>query len=335
MVETTLSSAIAPSAKPPQKYMPEQRREAVNPDGSAIPDIIAYHHRPEDLGDLSNQDVSEDSGQGDALFGQDGLTFGDILDIINPLQHIPVVSTIYRAITGDEISPGARVAGGALYGGPIGFAVATANALVEAATGEDIGDTILTAFTGDTLENPDAGTTESASAGPALAAAEAGPATIGAGTMPVSLLPPRTAQPREAPQIFAAITAPPPPAKLPFGGIGTLPSLLHRKNDAEDPVSALLQVRTAVPLGGPIKGLGNTTRARMPHQTAMPAVGPRLADKLSALAAQTVPAKAAGAKPDEKTGSPSAPVSAVLVPQRMIDTLDRYERMKKAETPAG
>jgi hypothetical protein len=36
----------------------------------------------------------------------EGPTFAEFLDIINPLQHIPVVSTIYRAITGDQISPG-------------------------------------------------------------------------------------------------------------------------------------------------------------------------------------------------------------------------------------
>src|SRR3546814_6236130 len=54
--------------------------------------------------------------------GHDGssagdLTFGDFLDIINPLQHIPLVSTLYRAITGDEISPHARILGATLFGG--------------------------------------------------------------------------------------------------------------------------------------------------------------------------------------------------------------------------
>jgi hypothetical protein len=53
------------------------------------------------------------------FFSNDGLTFGDIIDVINPLQHIPVVSTIYWELTGDKISPAARMAGGALFGGPI------------------------------------------------------------------------------------------------------------------------------------------------------------------------------------------------------------------------
>ena len=44
--------------------------------------------------------------EGAPLFGKDGFTLGDFLDIINPLQHIPVVSTVYRAITGDKIGFG-------------------------------------------------------------------------------------------------------------------------------------------------------------------------------------------------------------------------------------
>src|SRR3546814_15608721 len=40
------------------------------------------------------------------LFGKAGFSFGDFLDIINPIQHIPIVPTIYRAITGDTSQPG-------------------------------------------------------------------------------------------------------------------------------------------------------------------------------------------------------------------------------------
>lgn len=54
------------------------------------------------------------------LFGEDGFTFGDIIDIINPLQHIPIINNIYRNVTGDTIAPAMQVAGGALFGGPIG-----------------------------------------------------------------------------------------------------------------------------------------------------------------------------------------------------------------------
>ncbi len=58
-----------------------------------------------------------------SIFGEDGFTFGDIIDIVNPLQHIPVVSQIYRKLSGDTIAPAMEIAGGALYGGPLGAVI--------------------------------------------------------------------------------------------------------------------------------------------------------------------------------------------------------------------
>src|SRR5690554_5480943 len=65
--------------------------------------------------------------------------FSDFLDIINPLQHIPVVSTIYRELTGDELGAPARILGGALFAGPLGAAAGAASAAVEAVSGKDPG----------------------------------------------------------------------------------------------------------------------------------------------------------------------------------------------------
>ena len=78
-----------------------------------------------------------------------GLTFGDVLDIINPLQHIPVVSTIYRMVTGDEIGMGARLAGGALFGGPLGIAAAGIVAGLEEISGGTVEQHIASLFEGD------------------------------------------------------------------------------------------------------------------------------------------------------------------------------------------
>lgn len=72
-----------------------------------------------------------------------GFSFDDFLDIINPLQHIPVVSTLYRAITGDKIGDAEQVAGDALYGGVIGLGSSIANLIFKDATGKDFGDTVL------------------------------------------------------------------------------------------------------------------------------------------------------------------------------------------------
>jgi hypothetical protein len=76
--------------------------------------------------------------------------FDDLLDIVNPLQHLPVVSTLYRAITGDSIGTVAKIAGDALYGGLWGAVGAAADSVFEAATGKDFGSTVL-AFAEDTL----------------------------------------------------------------------------------------------------------------------------------------------------------------------------------------
>lgn len=71
-----------------------------------------------------------------------------VIDIINPLQHIPVVSTLYRHFTGDEISPAAHFIGDALYGGPLGGAVAAVDIAYEKTTGQDMGATVLASMMG-------------------------------------------------------------------------------------------------------------------------------------------------------------------------------------------
>jgi hypothetical protein len=72
-----------------------------------------------------------------------GFSFGDLLDIVNPLQHIPVVSTIYRAITGDQIKTFPKIAGDMLYGGVAGFFSSVADTIFEKITGKNVGDTVL------------------------------------------------------------------------------------------------------------------------------------------------------------------------------------------------
>lgn len=99
-------------------------------------------------------DTSQDGAQTQAnadfkMFGDDGLSFWDFVDMINPLQHIPVVSTAYRAITGDEIDPASRMAGGTLYGGPIGLAASAFNVILEHGTGKDAGEHVIAWFDGD------------------------------------------------------------------------------------------------------------------------------------------------------------------------------------------
>jgi hypothetical protein len=74
-------------------------------------------------------------------------TFEDLLDIVNPLQHLPVVGTLYRAITGDKMDTVPKIAGDALYGGLWGAVSALADTAFEAITGKDFGSTILALVT--------------------------------------------------------------------------------------------------------------------------------------------------------------------------------------------
>lgn len=80
--------------------------------------------------------------------------FGDFVDIINPLQHIPVVGMVYRKLTGDTISAPAQFMGGALFGGPVGAALALADVAVRGKTGLGIGDSMLSMSGFDTTKTP-------------------------------------------------------------------------------------------------------------------------------------------------------------------------------------
>lgn len=77
---------------------------------------------------------------------EDGFGFDDLIDIVNPLQHLPILGTIYRAITGDEIATPARLAGGTLYGGLFGFLGALGTMAFEEITGESTNETIMSMF---------------------------------------------------------------------------------------------------------------------------------------------------------------------------------------------
>jgi hypothetical protein len=97
-----------------------------------------------------------------------GFGFSDFLDIINPLQHIPIVSNIYRAITGDEASSGAKVLGGGLFGaalgGVTGLVAAIADEIFQGETGKSSGDTVIALVNG-TSQAAGSGTREMAAAG--------------------------------------------------------------------------------------------------------------------------------------------------------------------------
>ena len=75
--------------------------------------------------------------------------FHHLLDVINPLQHLPVIGTIYRAVTGEHIGPVEKIAGDTLYGGLWGAVSSVADVAFEGLTGKSAEDTVISWFKGD------------------------------------------------------------------------------------------------------------------------------------------------------------------------------------------
>lgn len=76
------------------------------------------------------------------------VSFDDLLDVVNPLQHFPVVGTLYRALTHDQIKTPEKIVGDTLYGGLWGLAGSVADTAFERITGHNFGDTVLAFVTG-------------------------------------------------------------------------------------------------------------------------------------------------------------------------------------------
>lgn len=164
---------------------------------------------------------------GDAYWGGDGFSFDDLLDLINPFQQIPIVSTLYRAATGDAISAGARILGGTLLGGPIGFAVAAVNAIVEGETGKDVGANLLALFEG----------SADATLNTALAEAESSAKEVRGGEKEDSLF-----------SLFRGLL-PDPPAPLPLLDMDALPVPGAEPKNAAEAKKPYLLYRQAQGLG--------------------------------------------------------------------------------------
>ena len=179
---------------------------------------------------------------GKPLFGADGPSFDDLLDAINPLQHLPIVGTIYRALTGDRLSDGARLAGGALYGGPVGLVAAMAGIGYEQATGRGLEETAFAALRG-----------EEAPAQTAVKTASIAPEPAPSAPPPPVAAPPPAAGPASPPQLspeaFDALmrSVNQQPPATPAGR----PAAWSRPNPASAPVEMPPAVRAAARGGLP------------------------------------------------------------------------------------
>ena len=276
------------------------------------------------------------------FFGENGFDFGDLLDVINPLQHLPIISSIYRTLTGDEISPASRLAGGALFGGPIGFASAFATGVIEDATDTTIGDVIVSAFTGED---------ETDNATQLAAIAPAGGTNTGGGTdtrpittagataalMPQATPAPTTvtinpapSEPRTTLQPHAIMAAfeKPKPSPLAFArelvespkagiiapsanatkSVIAADEAMRAKPDMPDPVAAVLAARSQVPRRSSVSGLSAYRKAPVMNATAESAALTQKATPQSRITQLEGPANAArDAAPAYEPGKRGAP----------------------------
>ena len=88
-------------------------------------------------------------------------------------------------------------------------------------------------------------------------------------------------------------------------------------------------------------------QAPLARQAPIPNISSRLADKLTALSAQTALPERVDSKSREKKNNPfenqeaavakqdKQIVPPALIPQNMLETLDRYRQMKQAEVSPG
>ena len=112
------------------------------------PTAPIVHARLSPLAPVARGGFAEGGEDPRAGMAEGELTFGDVLQAINPLHHLPVIGNVYREMTGETLAPLARVVGGGLFGGVFGALAAIGNAVVEALTGKDVGGQVLALFDG-------------------------------------------------------------------------------------------------------------------------------------------------------------------------------------------
>ena len=289
-----------------------------------------------------------------------GFSFHDLLDAINPLQHLPVIGTVYRWLTGDEPGNVARVVGDGLYGGPISVGVSLFNVFTQDKQGHDLGEQALTAMFG---AGHDKGSTAVASAQPATrtdvqpalahnADGSFDPTAAYPWTRPAHVVvasaaptPPSpaagAAPPAAAVSAAAAAPAPTPagpPAKPDHAPMPLAAGGQHPSSGMFGGMTATPQASLAAAPSGP---QGDPAKAFLAHAAAVQreAAGPHGAVQMTAPVPLVMPA---GSLPQHPVTPATGPTAPTDISQKMLDALDKYMKLQQkreqsgpAEAPAG
>ncbi len=273
-----------------------------------------------DLTPLTDRLPPEDRSDGGSveLWGKDGFTFADFLDLINPLQHIPIISTIYRAITGDKIDPGARVIGGGIFGGPIGLVASAVNAVIAEVTGKDAGEHVVALF-----DSPDINPS------PVMVAEVKAPRASEAGGQAAAMVPP--AMP-------VALRQPPSTPPEPKPATGAIPMVAPERMPGAIPPPKTpppQAVRdTAIPAAFAVPGQRPLMRGLRQSDIARGALGqvPTMAPAVAMARAREFGEARPAAVPNQPrpTGAPPAWLAA-----QMAAALDKYDKTKRDQDAPG
>ena len=208
------------------------------------------------------------------------LTFSDALQAINPLQQLPFIGSIYRAVTGATIEPAARVVGGILFGGIFGGISAVANAVMEATSGKDLGGQLIA------MVAPD----KNAPPAPPAIPADGGPLA-----------------PENSGEIHLAAYSPPaPPAAGTIERNGLLatwiaagaPRPLEEPAPAPAPAAPRPEIRSAAippmvaPTAAPVQTASAVAPVQMPARSPEPAAAPAPSGEVRAMPLDTYRARA-------------------------------------------
>jgi hypothetical protein len=295
---------------------------------------------------------SDDTARKRAWKG-DEFSFRDVLDIVNPLQHLPIVSSLYRWITGDSIGALPRMIGDGLYGGPIGFVTGLFNAVVKQESGKDLGEHVIALLDGEgSAPASDPKTIAAADAQPGSGAAPTPDAARGQDAAPGAAAAPAPVAapvaPISAPATGAA--SPPAPRLAPLTArIGLPPSpALPAAAEAADPRAAFLARTSAlhrqVAAGnGQLPGSALNSHVVPLQGIALPP-GLLRANAATASSPATAPIAAAnggaanGSAPDN-AAPPILPSNPPIdISQQMMEALDKYTRLvqqREAQPGAG
>ncbi|HEV2547942.1 MAG TPA: hypothetical protein VGU20_11430 [Stellaceae bacterium] len=260
-------------------------------------------------------------------------SFHDLLDTINPLQHIPVVSAIYRWLTGDTPGNVARIVGDGLFGGPLGLAAGAISVAVKEETGKDPGELALALVSG---ESNDGAKTQVAAADPAASGAAAAPSldAPAAPPAPITAAPVAAAPPLSA-AAPAAPTAAPGSTAIPFTADAHPPIPLFKGAPSATPARA-----TGAPSAAEQAFLAQNAFFQRTAQRQSMTGRPITAPIALQLTGQALPG-AARPTPTVPIPSPASSVSGVSqsgpvdMPQRMLDALDKYMQLQQQKPPRG